>query len=276
MNEKKITILTCYFKDKYSIPKSNIYFPIQCGSDYTGLDLGIIHDNTGENISSQNKYWSEITGIYWAWKNMKKSTYIGLCSYRRFFNFSFDKKNPIKIKKINEIEEVNTIKIPNLDQIFSIYDIIIPIPYTYAYPMQKIVQKNYNQKDFEILEKAIKDVSPEYSLAYKKIYYSSNTYIGHNMFIMKWELFQEYCEWVFSILFEAKRHINPENYPITKVRVFGYMHELLLSVFIEKKKLKSIHSQLTWFTDTSEGFKFNSPYYRILCNIYYYITKKSL
>jgi hypothetical protein len=80
-NINTVTLKFCY------APSNSIYFDIQCGKDHTHTDLGMTADNTGLNISDRNPAWSEITGLYWAWKNMKDIDYIGLCSYRRFFNF---------------------------------------------------------------------------------------------------------------------------------------------------------------------------------------------
>lgn len=268
-----LNILVCYYKDIIVNPTDKSYYYIQCGADATGINLEMTKDNTGENISSRNTYWSEITGLYWAWKNIEKSKYIGLCSYRRFFNFKQDTNEPISIIPINDHKEINKIVIPDMDSIFKNYDIILPKQYTYAYNTETVCRMNYNMEDFSILEKLIKDRSPDYLEAYKNVFYKTNLQIGHNMFIMKWEDFQEYCSWVFDILLEAERKINPANYPIHQIRVFGYMHEILLAVYVEKKKFKPYYSQLTWLSDNSKGFKFNSFWYRLAAKIYYFIKK---
>lgn len=38
--------------------------------------MGYIGDNTGDNISLRNSNYCELTGLYWAWKNLK-CDYIG-------------------------------------------------------------------------------------------------------------------------------------------------------------------------------------------------------
>lgn len=271
--DKKLLILVCYYKDLLLKPSDEQYLLLQCGADDTKIDLGIIPDNTGENISSRNRYWSEITGLYWAWKNMEKTEFVGLCSYRRFFNFKQNPCEPIKILPLKKSQEIDEIVIPNLSEIFNKYNVVLPKPYTYAYNVHKICKMNYRMEDFYYLENLIKKLSPEYLMAYRKTFYGTNMQIGHNMFIMKWEDFQEYCTWVFSILLEAERFIDPRDYPTHQIRVFGYMHEILLAVFIEKKEMNPYYSQLTWLSDDTKGFKFNKFWYRVAANLYYKLTK---
>lgn len=273
MSNQSLKILTCYYKDILVETTNPIYFNIQCGKDSTTVDLNMTTDNTGDNISSRNRYWSEITGLYWAWKNIERSEFIGLCSYRRFFNF---KKNPFKpVNIINKLlsDSVNNISIPNLDSLFNDYDIIIPKPYIYAYSIRRVCSMNYNDNDFSLLEEVIEKLSPDYIESYNTVIYKTNTAIGHNMFIMRWDNFQKYCEWVFPILFELEKKISPEKYPKHQVRVFGYMHELLLKVFIEKHKFRKFYSQIIWINHSINKFRFNSFFYRVAATFYYYSKK---
>ena len=67
-----------------------MYLPLHVGAegktDQNGnpLDLGYQKDNTGENISNKNAAYCELTGLYWAWKNLD-TDYTGLAHYRRHF-----------------------------------------------------------------------------------------------------------------------------------------------------------------------------------------------
>lgn len=66
--------------------KDSIYLPIHVGKAlHPELALeGYQPDNEGENISEKNPYYSELTAVFWAWKNLK-ADYIGLVHYRRHF-----------------------------------------------------------------------------------------------------------------------------------------------------------------------------------------------
>ena len=81
MKSVKIIIAT---HKKFNEPKdTNLYLPVYVGAEGKD-DLGYQKDNEGDNISKLNPYFCELTGIYWAWKNLD-ADYIGLVHYRRFF-----------------------------------------------------------------------------------------------------------------------------------------------------------------------------------------------
>jgi hypothetical protein len=273
MSEDKLKIIVCYYRDVYVRINNSTYFEIQCGKDATGINLGMLGDNTGDNISARNRYWSEITGLYWAWKNMERTDYVGLCSYRRFFNFKTASRSPVRLIPRSQASEILKIDLSAVTQIFERHDIIVPQPYVYAHSIRRVWSMNYVDNDFDLLEQLVHEVSPEYDAAFKHVFFDTNTMIGHNMFIMPWDRFQQFCSWVFDILLRLEPMIDPSNYPIRQVRVFGHMHEILLGVFIEHHKLRQHHSEITWITDDKSKFKFNNYFYRCAAICYYHVKR---
>ena len=85
MNENVKILVACHKPDVY--PTDDLYLPVHVGKALSELDLGIQTDNEGVNISAKNPYYCELTAIYWAWKNLKNVDIIGLCHYRRYFDF---------------------------------------------------------------------------------------------------------------------------------------------------------------------------------------------
>ena len=89
MSDKKFKVVIATHK-KYKMPSDTMYIPLHVGAegkkDEKGniLDLGYQKDNIGENISELNANFCELTGLYWAWKNLNYD-YIGLVHYRRYF-----------------------------------------------------------------------------------------------------------------------------------------------------------------------------------------------
>ena len=80
---EKIKIIIATHK-KYKMPKDNIYLPLYVGSKEKE-NIGFTRDDTKDNISDKNPYFCELTGLYWAWKNLDDD-YIGLSHYRRHFS----------------------------------------------------------------------------------------------------------------------------------------------------------------------------------------------
>ena len=109
-----IKILVATHK-KCELPTDYIYLPIQVGKAlHPDLDLDIQPDNTGDNISVKNPYYSELTAIYWAWKNLD-ADYVGLAHYRRHFS---TQKGKDKFDCILHAYECQ--------QLCSQYDLILP------------------------------------------------------------------------------------------------------------------------------------------------------
>ena len=86
-NKLNVKILVCCHKQDVMATQEP-YMPIHVGKAlHLELDLGIQGDNTGDNISEKNGSYCELTGMYWAWKNLNNVDIIGLCHYRRYFDF---------------------------------------------------------------------------------------------------------------------------------------------------------------------------------------------
>ena len=91
------------------MPEDKIYMPVQVGAEGKE-NLGYQKDNEGENISLKNAYYCELTGLYWAWKNMD-AEYIGLSHYRRHFTTmkKIPKKEEDKFKILLNKEQIEKI-----------------------------------------------------------------------------------------------------------------------------------------------------------------------
>ena len=87
----KIKILVACHKP-CDVISNDVYMPIHVGravSKYKDEMAHMTGDDTGDNISEKNPYYSELTALYWAWKNLRDVEYIGLCHYRRLFGVDF-------------------------------------------------------------------------------------------------------------------------------------------------------------------------------------------
>lgn len=82
----------CVYFDRRPVWKSDCVEPIQAGKARSGVDLGMLADDTGDHISGENARYGEMTAWYWAWKNYLPAhpelTHIGFSHYRRFLDFA--------------------------------------------------------------------------------------------------------------------------------------------------------------------------------------------
>ena len=224
-----IKILVATHK-KYWMPDDDVYLPIHVGREGKA-DLGYLGDNTGENISAKNANYCELTGLYWAWKNLK-CDYIGLCHYRRYFAGKNLHTNNAEKKKAVILHR------QDYEKLLREYDVILPVKRNYYIEtVRNQYEHAHNKRDLDEAEKIVTELYPEYSEAFAKVMGRTKLHIL-NMFVMNKALFDEYCSWLFSILFELEKRIDITNYNKYEARVFGFISERLLNVWLEKQQLK--------------------------------------
>ena len=234
----KIKILIAQHRE-FKVPNNDVYMPIHVGKSQSNVELGIQGDNTGDNISNKNKSYCELTALYWAWKNLKDVDIIGLCHYRRYFDFR---------NQINYILPTNYTICNNINDLdFSIPDRIIQNinkgkvyvtkPLYYPYPLVVDYSLCHISDDLRILQQIIETTQEKRFIdAYLKVMYSDNKLIHYNMFLMKWNDFDKYCNWLFPLLSEMEKHININTYNPIQQRIWGYMAERLFNVWLIAEK----------------------------------------
>ncbi|MBR3978632.1 MAG: DUF4422 domain-containing protein [Oscillospiraceae bacterium] len=205
----------------YQFPPDAMYVPVHAGKAlHPELDLGIPGDDTGENISHKNPNYCELTCLYWAWKQLQ-ADYIGLAHYRRHFARS---------GLGNKWQRVLTRE--QLEALLEKAPVVLPKKRNYY------IETNYQQyihahheADLKETEKILRDFYPAYLPAYEKTMAST---MGHrfNMFVMRQDLFRDYCGWLFDILFKLEDRLDISRYSAYDARVFGFVAERLLDVWL--------------------------------------------
>ena len=182
----------------YRMPEDEMYLPLHVGKKGKD-DIGFIGDDTGDNISEKNPRFCELTGLYWAWKNLD-AEYIGLAHYRRHFSMF-----PSKDKFLSVLSK------PEAEAILQHVGVILPRQQKYY------IENLYNHyahthKEEHLL--ALKDVleqkAPEYLEEFEALKKRTSAHM-FNMFIMKRDVLEGYLSWMFDILFELEGKIDFEN-----------------------------------------------------------------
>ena len=67
---------------KFDVPPEQLYIPMHVGHANAEQEYGYLGDDTGDNISKQNCYYAELSGVYWVWKNSMRNFYSSMISLR--------------------------------------------------------------------------------------------------------------------------------------------------------------------------------------------------
>lgn len=210
----------------YRMPEDGMYLPVHVGAE--GKEpLGFQPDNEGDNISVKNPNYCELTGLYWAWKNLD-AEYIGLAHYRRHFsNGSHSRDKWARVITKSELEE-------KLSQ----YDVLLPKPRNYwIETTYSHYSHAHHAVDLDTTRAILEEKYPEYLPAFDKVMALP---VGHrfNMFVMKKKYFDRWCSWLFSVLFELENRLDISSYTQNDARVFGFVAERLIDVWLITNKVR--------------------------------------
>lgn len=214
---------------KYEMPKDDMYLPLHVGAEgkvdenNRPLDLGYQKDNTGENISELNASYCELTGLYWAWKNLDED-FIGLSHYRRHFCIKKSKRDFENVLSYKEIE-------PYLDSIR------VFVPQKRKYYIESLYSHyahTHYAEHLDVVREIIQKDYPSYLKSFDKIVKQTSGYM-FNMMIMQRDLLDDYCTWLFDILFKAGEKINVGNENAFQGRFYGRISEIIFNVWLDEQ-----------------------------------------
>ena len=200
---------------QYPMPEEEMYLPVQAGAAVHER-LGYQGDDAGDSISEKNGVYCELTALYWAWKNLNAEA-VGLCHYRRYFQ---------------EPGEKTPLREETLCRLMNETPVILPKKRNYYIETgESQFVHAHGRESLDALRGTLKDLYPAYLPAFDQSMAKTS---GHrfNMFIMRREQFDSYCEWLFDILFETEKRLGTPT-----PRMMGYLSERLLDAWIETGKI---------------------------------------
>lgn len=206
------------------VPDDPVYYPIQVGAAlHEPLSIpGILRDDQGDSISEKNPNYCELTALYWGWKNLS-ADYLGIAHYRRYF--AAVRRQRDKWARIAAQSD--------LERDLNACPVILPKKRRYW------IETTYNQyvhahhaQDLDKTREILARKCPEYLPAFDRVMKSTS---GHrfNMFVMRHDLLDNYCRWLFDVLFTLEAELDISGYSPNDARVFGFVSERLLDVWVE-------------------------------------------
>lgn len=207
------------------LPKRMGYQPIQVGAgveDYPGY----VRDNTGDNISAKNANYCELTALYWIWKNVE-SPFKGLVHYRRYFG-----------RRALSSRRGDILPYERLCAMLKDRDIVLARPNVYHVNAREQLQMECcSPEHFESLRRVVGQVSPEYLDAFDG-FFAGNRASQYNLLFCRERVFDDYCAWLFPILFELEKSVDLSGESDYRQRLYGFLGERLLNVWVRRNRLK--------------------------------------
>lgn len=209
----------------YRMPEDGVYVPLQVGASgkapirAPGGSADFLRDDAGDCISGRNPNWCELTGLYWAWKNLDADV-LGLVHYRRHFRGARGIATGAELAALFDsgVEAV----LPKKRNYF--------IETTYSQYVHA-----HHREDLDATREIVAERDPSGLACFDAAMRSTK---GHrfNMFVMRRPLFDEYCAWLFGILFELEKRLDISGYSDYDARVFGFVAERLLDVWLAERR----------------------------------------
>lgn len=207
----------------YWIPPDACYLPLHVGKAlHPELDLGIATDATGENISVKNASYCELTALYWLWKNVHADVK-GLVHYRRHFTHG----HPLFHKRDAVLTEADW------RALFRETDIVVPTwrEYYIETNQSHYIHAHY-ARDLAQLRRTLRTLHPT-AVPFFDVQMKRTHAHMFNMMVMREELFDAYCAWLFPILEGVEQHTDLTGYDPFQRRLYGFLAELLLDVWLD-------------------------------------------
>ena len=225
-HEAKLHIFMAkFYKDKplsadYHIPEW--ITPIQVGAALCEERVADILDCDGENISVKNVNYSELTALYWIWKNCLMpdgsndgNEFYGLSHYRRVLELSEDDRMRLVDNNV---------------------DVVLPYPMPYEPNIEMHHQRYLADCDWDALVTALTELQPKYADYLPQVLQQQYLY-HYNIILARKNVLADYCEWLFPILERVEDLSVPKGCD-RQDRYIGYMGETLTTLYFMRNKDK--------------------------------------
>lgn len=247
-----------FYKDKklsseYSIPEW--ITPIQVGAALCKERVADILDCDGENISKKNVNYSELTALYWIWKNklhpnmpeVEKNP-LALSDMKRYVAAEeTENKNNyyglVHYRRILMITEDDIFRLADND-----VDVVLPYPTMYEPGIKAHHERYLADADWNALLRSIRELQPEYADKFIQVLEQKYLY-NYNIMLARKSVLKEYCEWLFPILERTEELSVPKGFE-RQDRYIGYMGETLVTLYfmVNKGKLNIVHAGCRFLT----------------------------
>lgn len=223
---RRLTVAVISHKP-YRMPTDPMYMPLHVGAAmHPDVLPDWAQDDTGDNISARNDKYSELTGLYWLWKN-DGSDYQGIVHYRRHFGTA---NRLVKLTRRDRFERI--VGGEEMSRLLNGVDIILPRRRNYYIEtIYSHYAHTFPKVQLDTTRAIIAERQPAYLPAFDTLMEGKKAHM-FNMFVMRRKKLDEYCSWLFPILEELEEHIDDSGYDAFNARYPGRISEMLMDVWL--------------------------------------------
>ena len=199
------------------MPEGEPYLPVQVGAARAERELGYARDDSGENISVRNPRYCELTALYWGWKNLDAPA-LGLAHYRRHFRGDGPRK---------------VLDAAGLDTLLEVAPVVVGHARNYHIEtVESHYAHTFDGAHLEAMRRTLAEREPGFSAAFDRVLAGKRLHIC-NMLVMRRDVLDAYCSWLFPLLFDCERRIDFSGLTPFEARVMGRVAERLLDPWLE-------------------------------------------
>lgn len=225
-----------FYRDKplssvYSIPEW--VTPIQVGAALCEEQVANLLDSDGEHISEKNVNYSELTALYWIWKNRLQTS--SSCDRQEYYGLSH-------YRRILELSEDDVLRLMDND-----VDVVLPYPLPYEPDIEMHHKRYLKSEDWEIVLEALRKLWPE-DAKQVPVILKQRFFYNYNIVLARKEVLEAYCSWLFPILEYVEQHSTPKGADRAD-RYIGYIGETLETLYflLHKEELHIVHAECRFF-----------------------------
>ena len=235
----------CVYFDRRPVWRSDCVEPIQAGRARTGLELDMTADDTGDNISSENVRYGEMTAWYWVWKNYLPAhpelTHVGFSHYRRFLDFAgvcSGRTRRMTYRRFRRIFDAHYSEREIMDAVGDA-DLVMRGASDSGFATmrdQYLDAHPRNIADFDRFVSLLRERHPDAQEVIDAAL-ASPMLAMELQFVMKRNLFAEFMDWTFSLCREFERRWEwSGDSEGTKARAPAFLVERLFMVWLAVKR----------------------------------------
>lgn len=228
-------IYTAYHKTAPLIASARVR-PIHVGRALARVPLnGMIGDDTGDTISDRNGRYCELTALYWAWKNDRTSSHIGLMHYRRVLDFDGTHRTRAAESATTQFHVADyTARTEAWLDANPEVDLVVPVLHEMGRSVRANYETRHHPQDLDALEAILRRDHPGHMPHFEAVMEGRGIRLA-NMFYARRDIADAWCAFLFDVLDKLDRaRADRRYYDTYQARYLGFVSERLFTVFVAK------------------------------------------